>query len=300
MSLIKDAIKRYDAARVCLQVPEGLKPDVLKMAGGIEALGVEVVIVADLCFGACDLADDKAEQLGCDLLVHVGHSQFVRKTSVPVVYVEHKSDYDPVPLLSNNIKSIKEKNIGVLTTLQHIDYVNDVKKTLERKGKKAFVGVPELAKHNGQLLGCDISAAMNVYDKVDAFLFFGTGRFHPLGVARAVDKPVYFLNLGSANLSVVNDESWQAKRIMKLEKYREAEKVGVLVSTKKGQLNEKYMRVRKKVEEDGKKAYAIAMDRISPEKLEGMELDVLVNTACPRMEEDVVFRQPVLGWRQIS
>ena len=41
------------------------------------------------------------------------------------------------------------------------------------------------------------------------------------------------------------------------------------------------------------------MEHISPDKIEGMKLDVIVNTACPRIEDDLTYRIPIVNWSTI-
>ena len=54
--------------------------------------------------------------------------------------------------------------------------------------------------------------------------------------------------------------------------------------------------IKKKLESKGKKAWILAMDQVTPEKIMGMKFDVLVNCACPRMNEDTkLFKKPILN-----
>lgn len=60
--------------RVCIQLPDGLKPYAGAIARKLEKeTGCEVLIWAGSCFGACDLPLD-VERLGVDLLVQFGHT----------------------------------------------------------------------------------------------------------------------------------------------------------------------------------------------------------------------------------
>ena len=66
---IKQEITKLCAKRVLLQLPEGLKPEAPKIAKSLERAGVLVIISADPCYGACDIAVGEAEDLGVDLIV---------------------------------------------------------------------------------------------------------------------------------------------------------------------------------------------------------------------------------------
>merc|ERR1711862_900270 len=63
------------AKRVALQLPEGLTMFATTLADIIEKhTGAETVIMADVTYGACCVDDFSARALGCDLMVHYGHS----------------------------------------------------------------------------------------------------------------------------------------------------------------------------------------------------------------------------------
>ena len=70
-------IRRNRATRVALQMPEGLLMygcsivDILERFG---PPGLECVIMGDVTYGACCIDDYTARALGCDMMVHYGHS----------------------------------------------------------------------------------------------------------------------------------------------------------------------------------------------------------------------------------
>ena len=69
-------IRKDDARTVGIQLADGLKPRVEEIQKEIrEKTGARVIIWADTCFGACDLAVDMS-RLGVDLLVQLGHSEW--------------------------------------------------------------------------------------------------------------------------------------------------------------------------------------------------------------------------------
>ncbi|MBI2655381.1 diphthamide synthesis protein, partial [Candidatus Woesearchaeota archaeon] len=84
--------------------------------------------------------------------------------------------------LSNLDANVLPKKIGLATTVQFLDYVDGIKQFLQSKGKEIFVDKMR-QKYEGQLLGCDQGAAVKIKEEVDAFLYVGTGVFHPLGIS---------------------------------------------------------------------------------------------------------------------
>ncbi|MFP4118725.1 MAG: diphthamide synthesis protein [Candidatus Woesearchaeota archaeon] len=90
-------IRKNGYERVCLQFPDGLKPDAKEFSDRISSeTGAEVIIWAGSNFGACDLSLD-VKRLGIDLLVHVGHSKWVFDDAM---FPLHKRDFDRVLSLS--------------------------------------------------------------------------------------------------------------------------------------------------------------------------------------------------------
>ena len=69
------AIKTEGAKRVCIQLPDGMKPLAGSIAQQLEqSTGAEVIIWLGSCYGACDQPD--VEPLGVDLVIAWGHSEW--------------------------------------------------------------------------------------------------------------------------------------------------------------------------------------------------------------------------------
>jgi 2-(3-amino-3-carboxypropyl)histidine synthase len=66
-------IKKQKAKKVCIQLPEGLKPKAKEIADEIEAKTNAVVLIwMGSCFGACDIPEHIEKE--ADLLIQWGHS----------------------------------------------------------------------------------------------------------------------------------------------------------------------------------------------------------------------------------
>ncbi|KAK0206280.1 diphthamide synthesis protein [Desarmillaria ectypa] len=71
-------IQRHGSTMAALQLPEGLQMYACAIADIIERFsGALTVVLADVTYGACCVDDYTAKALGCDLLVHYGHSCLV-------------------------------------------------------------------------------------------------------------------------------------------------------------------------------------------------------------------------------
>ena len=68
------SIKKQKAKKVCLQLPDGLKPKAKEIQDKIkEETNSEVLIWAGSCFGTCDTPKG-LEEIDVDLLIQWGHS----------------------------------------------------------------------------------------------------------------------------------------------------------------------------------------------------------------------------------
>lgn len=297
---IKKEILKRNPKKILLQAPEGMKTSVQEIAGRIRALGPKCIIWADPCFGACDIPENPAKMLGCDLILHIGHAQFMKPEEIPVIFIECRSNANFEQLIESNLPVITDKKIGLVATIQHLGAISKIKDVLESKGKEVFIGKSERMKYKGHVLGCDAGAAEAIEDKVDCFITLASGKFHALGVAKKVQKPVFLANLDTGKIESTDKEKmlFEKKRIIKLEKLKDAKNIGILVSTKRGQFSNTDD-IERKLEQEGKKVWVLAMDYIFPEKILGMKLDALINTACPRIEEDLVFDVPVINKNEI-
>ncbi|MBW2997577.1 diphthamide synthesis protein, partial [Candidatus Woesearchaeota archaeon] len=90
------------------------------------------------------------------------------------------------------------KKLGIVTTIQ---YLHEMKKIVDYLWKKEIKAVV-----CGQVLGCDAGAGVRHKGDVDAFLYIGTGEFHPIGVALQTGKPVFVLHPESMNIRKLSSD----------------------------------------------------------------------------------------------
>ncbi len=300
---MEDAIiqlKKLNAKIVLVQFPEGLKLRIQDITKDLENAGFETVLSLERCWGACDIRMNEAKMSGCDAILHIGHGDFGVKSDIPVVYWDYPHNAEPVPALEKEIVKLKDyRNIGLVSSIQFTKAMEKAGAYLESRGKKVFIGNGE--KNKGQILGCRVGAGKIVEGKVDCFLCISAGKFYPIGLAIKTDKPVFNLDLEKGQLI---DMSSEKKRIMKTaawnkSAFRDAKKVGLLVSSKPGQYKNPY-RIKSLLEKSGKEVYTLVMDEFSPDKLEGLKLDVIVNTACPRFADDQAkYKTPIVNVEDI-
>ena len=300
-----EEIGRRKAKIVAVQVPEGLKPQINKIVETIEAKAdAKTIVFVNPIFGACMLADDASKKIGAELLLHFGHSQFFRNESIPTIYLPVKYSL-PVEVkqmafeqIARKMKEEKISVIGLASTIQFTHYLPELKNFLEKKGIQAIiekgVNISE-----GQILGCNYSAPLKEAEKAEAILYFGDGMFHPLGIAFTTTKRVFTANPMSAAVQEITSEKGKflKKRIGLIGEAFKAKKFGFLVSTEKGQFGiRRALQLKEKLSEQGKQAIIVASDLIKPEYVLGINVDIWVNTACPRIATDdtMLFNKPVI------
>jgi 2-(3-amino-3-carboxypropyl)histidine synthase len=294
-------LKTLKAKRIFIQYPEGIKKKIQDIAKRLEREGMQVVICTEPCYGACDIRDEDALRIGCDAILHIGHEPVVEKTKIPVVYWEYFLDVNPLPALEKEFDKLKHyQKIGLITSLQFVKTIPIVKKILEERGKEVFVH--KSLQYPGQVLGCRLDAGKAIEDKVDCFLCISAGKFYGLGMVLCTEKPMLNLDLERGTIESLENEKKKIQKIIAWNKsaLKDARKVGILVSWKKGQFKPP-LDLKKKLEKEGKEVYLLAMDEVTPEKIEGLELDVLISTACPRIGIDDLSRYkiPVLNSNDI-
>ncbi len=106
-----------------------------------------------------------------------------------LLHIPAKSKVD-IKLTKAALAKLPKKKLGIVTTIQHLYKLKDIEKQLPN------------CTLVGQILGCNVLKTEK--SKVDAFLYIGTGEFHPLNLANHTGKPVYSWNPVSKTLKQVS------------------------------------------------------------------------------------------------
>jgi len=302
---LEEEIKKRGVKRVLLQLPNGLKPCGPRLAAAIERAGATAIISGDPCYGACDIAVSEAQDLEADLIVHYGHTMMLERTKVPVIYFEAHAKIPNKKVIKKAIKLLKPwKRIGLVTTIQHIENLDEARSMLFSAGKDVYIGNSCDTLYPGQILGCNYLNAKSIALNVEAFLFLGGGRFHPLGLALATMKPVVAADPFEKKVYSLNDDvnRMLRRRWAEIEEARKAEIYGIIVGLKPGQNRlEAAVKVREELKRKGKKVYLLALREITPTSLDHFSVfEAYINTACPRisLDEPSIFSRPVLTLRE--
>jgi 2-(3-amino-3-carboxypropyl)histidine synthase len=258
---------------------------------------VNVIIDADPCFGACDLADIKVNK-HVDLVVHFAHTALPIKTDCPVLFIEAHSTADvELPILDAlNKLTTDVKTVGVVTTTQHIHKLDEMVKIIEDNGYTVKLDSGK-GTRKGQVLGCNFTSIKNL--DVDVIIYVGSGDFHALGVKLFTQKPVILADpfIGkSRDIEEFYDRIIRI-RFARITKAKDAKSFGIIMSSKKGQLRyDLALHLKKLIKNYGFEAQILNMDYVSPDLLLPYNLDAFVMTACPRIaiDDSAMYKKPVL------
>lgn len=296
--------------KVLVQVPEGLMTNVRGITKAIQSrLDLECIISAQPTFGACDVPLAMARDMGIDVVLHVGHLplggvDYGKDVKVVFARAEMKVDIDRlegyIEDLADTLRQERKGWVSVVTTAQHLGIIEKVKKRLVDGGIEAVVGcgitqckgrcsVP------GIVLGCSFANATphNGGGRVEAVVFVGTGRFHPLGILMATGMEVYALNplSGLEVFRMGERERFIRKRFAAIERCLNAKDYGIIISSKVGQCRMGLANALMDLgQRHGKNTLPVIADEVKPGYMDALGFDALVNTACPRLAYDDYFR----------
>lgn len=197
----------------------------------------------------------------------------------------------------------------------NIKRLNQLKKTVNKiKESKAIVTVAQFkhllknfdVKTKGTILGCNTSALKGFKGKT--IVFIGDGVFHALNIKKNYsDKKVLILN--PFNLKIKEIKNQDVKKFLFREAIandalEHANNIGIIITTKAGQNNFVTAKKLKKIfEKLGKKVYLFLFDNVvADEFLNFKGIDVLINTACPRigMDDYTKFPIPIINYNNIG
>lgn len=189
-----------------------------------------------------------------------------------ILYIESRLMDLDLKLQKEEINKLPRR-LFLAYTIQYKELAEKIKKQLEDNKIK-------ITKFR-QVLGCSI---INIKEPV---LLIGTGNFHALNLF--LQSPIIYI-IGRDKVKQVPKEeieSFRNKRKSVLLRYLNAEKIGILVSTKPGQENLKEaVKLKNSILKKGKKAYIFLSNNIDISQFENFNIDSWINTACIGLSYD--------------
>jgi len=279
-----ERLRQRGAETVALQFPAGLKRQAWGVASRLRDAGFAVIVSGDPCYGACDLALDALSM--ADVLVHFGHAPVGELPDV--IYEPVQADFDVI-ILERALPLLAGRSVGLVTTVQHVHMIDAMAAFLVGKGIECRTAPGDhRSPAVGQVLGCSYEAARGT--GADEILYVGTGIFHPLGIQLATRARVVALDPYTGEAQVVDASRLLRQRFAVIERARNAESIGIILSTKSGQQR---LALARRLAMLSDKAVIVAMREVCPDELLNLGFSAYVNTACPRLAYDDQVRFPV-------
>ncbi len=286
--------------RILLQLPEGLWMYGEKITKILEKNSNKVFWYLGKSYGACDIPIEEAKRLKCDIILHIGHSPFLKEKEIEgikIIYLELFMEYN-----SNKVIHLLEKyDIKEGVIVGHLPYTREFPKIV-KKAKEKNIKL-ELKKHDflphpGQILGCNI---INAVTSKKNIIYIGDGVFHLHGLF-TLGKDIFAINPLNWEVKKISKKEQQQYQIKKYAAYsavEQSKKIGIIVSSKIGQFNVFAKSVIEQVKKEfkDKDILLIVANEIKKEELEFLKVDAFVNLACPRLEDDKDFPKPIISWK---
>ena len=281
--------RKRNARTVAIQLPEGLRTFASGVSAKVaKATGAKVIIDSEPCFGACDIP---THLFGlADLVVQFGHTEMPSIGVIPKMHFANLYlDVAPLPVVEKALPFLSGR-VGVVTTAQHIHFLDGIVSFLRGKGFEALTSRGDSRLGNyAQLLGCDYTSALWIEKEVDTFLYIGEGDFHPIGLAMLSDRKLVAANPSEMTVKTLDAlrDRIMKQRLVSIERAMNARSFGVLLNSKLGQRRKALAdRLVEEIKQANRSATLVHTNVVSPELISNYSFDAFVSTACPRIAID--------------
>lgn len=298
-------LKRAKSKRVALQFPEGLLMYACVISDILEKFAeVETLVMGDVTYGACCVDDFTASALGCDFLVHYGHSCLVpidvSKINMLYVFVDIKIDVD------HFIASVKhnfgpELRVVLAGTIQFQSGINTARLALEEYFTGGLLVPQGKPLSKGEVLGC--TSPKFEQGAFDLLLFIADGRFHLESIMiQNPDIPAFY-KYDPYNKKLTSEVYHHSEmftiRKEAIEVAKRAQKFGIILGALGRQGNPKILeRLQTLLKAHNLPHITVLLSEIFPSKLDMFpDVGAWIQVACPRLSIDwgYAFNKPLLN-----
>jgi 2-(3-amino-3-carboxypropyl)histidine synthase len=163
-------------------------------------------------------------------------------------------------------------NIAIAYSIQYKEIALKIKNILSKNHKITSMV---------QVLGC---SSPKFPRETKAIILVSSGKFHGISLAATTEIPVYILEQNEIKkISQEEVDLFHKRKKVSYLKFLNAEKVGILISTKPGQENlKKSLNLKLK----NKNSYLFISNNIDTKEFENFGINSWINTACPRLDFD--------------
>ena len=198
------------------------------------------------------------------------------------------------------------KTLGVYAAVQFSSKLQTVIAQLKKENIKVVSSKPARTKEQYQILGCDVyHGNLHLQEDVNAYLYIGDGRFHPLALVlqqrgKKPFKEVVMYDPLAKDMKILTLQDVQKilqKEKASLKLFLMKRKIGILLTTKPGQ--QQYQASLALVKKyPAKEFYFFIENTLQSKNFEDFPfIDVWINTACPRigLDDAVYIKQPLVN-----
>lgn len=307
-------IAKYNVQSVALQFPEGLLMyacaigEILERFASTRALNV--VVLGDVTYGACCIDDFTACALGCDFLVHYGHSCLVPidVTKIRVLYVFVEISFDVAHLVGCMRANFDANEpLAMLATVQFLSMLHKVRHELTAENAAEKTPPPPFTKlfvpqerplSAGEMLGC---TSPKFAEKCGSFVYVADGRFH-LEAVMIANPTLHAFQYDPFTKRMTrhhyDTQRMHAARQAAISQAAAAQTFGLIVGTLGRQSNAKVVsQLTEALQKAQKRTVRVTLSEIYPQKLAMFaNVDAWIQTSCPRLSIDWgdAFDKPIL------
>ncbi|MEM0156253.1 MAG: diphthamide synthesis protein, partial [Thermoplasmataceae archaeon] len=167
-----EKLEKMGARKILLQLPDGLKPHVFEYFNQLSSR-FSVIVSSDPFYGACDVGNEE-QYRDVDCIVQYGHSIIPNiKYPKPMIFQEARNDstFSLTPEMFRDLQEHGFRRIGLLSSIQYMDRMNEARDILKKMGFEVIVGnQDQRLAYPGQVLGCNFSSAHSISMDVDAYV----------------------------------------------------------------------------------------------------------------------------------
>ncbi|CAD6187725.1 unnamed protein product [Caenorhabditis auriculariae] len=313
-------IRSTGSQYVALQFPEGLLMYSCVIADLLEKYtSCDTCIMGDVTYGACCVDDYTAKSMGCDLLVHYGHSCLVpiqQTEGISMLYIFVNIQVNVAHLIdclrdnfSNESTSVEpgsssnSQRLAIVSTVQFLPSLQTVRNTFNEgqyAGKGISIGVPQCKPLSpGEVLGC---TSPRLAEDFDAVIYVGDGRFHLESVMlHNPHLPAYAYDPYSRLFTRehYDHKAMRQARTKAIKTATECSTFALVQGTLGRQGNPRvFDDAERRLIAAGKDFVRVLLSEITPSKCFsfGSDVDCWVQVACPRLSIDwgSQFPRPLL------
>ncbi|KAI8805267.1 putative diphthamide synthesis protein-domain-containing protein [Cladochytrium replicatum] len=297
-------IQKNKATKVALQFPEGLLMFALTISDILESFAnVDTVVMGDVTYGACCIDDFTARALGCDYLIHYGHSCLVPVDVTPIktmyVFVDIGIDVDHfISTITHHFQP--ESVLALVSTIQFTASLQLARQRLTSEYSFTGLLVPQSKPLSpGEILGC---TAPRLEHGAEAIVYLGDGRFHL--EAMMIANPGVKAFRYDPYEKRITKETYEFDEMRRMRRSavvagKRAKSWGIVLGTLGRQGSPKVLaHIEAVLKSRGIPSVTILLSELFPSKLAqfGDSIDVWVQVACPRLSIDwgYAFRSALL------